>query len=68
MPLLARGREMDTLEEYLRRAEECRKLALQTSVAAHREAIQKICDMWLKLADERRSYLEHTQTATARQV
>jgi hypothetical protein len=51
---------MEILGEYLRRAEECRKLALQTSIAAHREAIQKICDMWLKLADERRSYVKHS--------
>jgi hypothetical protein len=44
--------------EYLWRAEECRKLVQQTPIPDHRKAIQKICDMWLRLADERRKLLE----------
>ena len=53
----SKARDMELIAEYLRRAEECRKVAQQTTVASHRKAIQEICDMWARLADERRKLL-----------
>lgn len=57
MPCHRGAGDMDLVAEYLRRAEECRKLAQSTTIPAHRKAIQETCDMWLRLADERRRYL-----------
>ena len=48
---------MDIIDEYLRRAAECRKLAQQTTIAAHRTAIEEMCAIWEQLAEERRKFL-----------
>ena len=49
---------MNLVQHYLQRAEECRKLAIETDVAGHHRAIEAIGDRWLKLADERLRYLK----------
>jgi hypothetical protein len=49
---------MKLVEEYLRHAEECRKLAAQAGVAEQRKAIQRITATWEKLAASRRKLLE----------
>jgi hypothetical protein len=49
---------MQLVQEYLSRAEECRKLVQQTPVSDHRAVIEKICDMWQRLADERLKLLQ----------
>ena len=52
------GAVVKLVEEYLRHAEECRKLLAQVAVHEHREKIQSICDMWARLAEERRRQIE----------
>jgi hypothetical protein len=56
---------MNLVQHYLRRAEECRKLAVETNVPGHRKAIEAISDRWLKLADER---LKHLKNAPPRDL
>jgi cyanate lyase len=53
-----RGASMKQVNEYLRRAEECRALAIETQIAGHRKKIEAISDAWLKLAEERLEYLK----------
>ena len=56
---------MKLVEEYRRRADECRKLVQQTLIPDHRKSIEKICDMWLRLAEERLKWLEETGGAAS---
>ena len=49
---------MKLVEEYLRHAEECRKLLAQVAVQEHREKIQKICEVWASLDEERRQQID----------
>jgi hypothetical protein len=55
------SRAMKLVEEYVRRSEECRKLAQRAGIPAHRDAIQKISDMWRKMAEQRQRHLEEMQ-------
>jgi len=52
---------MELIAEYLRRAHECRKLVHQTTIAAHRRAVEEICDTWARLAEERQRFLAQQQ-------
>ena len=58
------GSSMNLVQQYLRRAEECRKLASETDVPGHRKAIEAMSDRWLKLAEERLKYLKNGQSKT----
>jgi hypothetical protein len=53
---------MELVADYLRREEDCRKLALLTQMMAHRKIIEEMCDMWARLAEERRRYLVQQQS------
>jgi hypothetical protein len=44
---------MQIVEHYLRHAEDCLTAAKQTEIPAHRKAIGRIADWWIKLANER---------------
>ena len=49
---------MRLLAEYLRHAEECRKLAALADHPEQRRAIEKICETWDNLAAARRAFLK----------
>ena len=49
---------MKLVQDYLRRAEECRKLALRSEILDHRRAIERISDTWSRLAGERLKFLK----------
>jgi hypothetical protein len=51
---------MKLVEEYLRHAEECRKLAAQSG-PEQRKTIEGMGDVWEKLAEERRVRLEREE-------
>jgi hypothetical protein len=53
--------QVEIVKEYLRRAEECRTLAKTILVPEHRKKIEKICDMWARLAEERRQHLNEME-------
>lgn len=49
---------MKLLEEYLRNAEECRKLAAKADQPEQRAAIERIAETWKQLAELRRKTLQ----------
>jgi hypothetical protein len=51
---------MKLVEDYLRHAEECRKLAAQSD-PEQRKAIEGFVDLWEKLAEERRLRVEREE-------
>jgi hypothetical protein len=50
---------MKLVQDYLRRAEECRKLAMQSEILDHRKSIERISDTWTRLASERLKFLKN---------
>jgi hypothetical protein len=49
---------MQLLQAYLRNFDECKKLASRAAHPEQRRAIQEICAMWQRLAEERSKQLE----------
>ena len=49
---------MKIVEEYLKHADECRKLASQSEMPEQRRVIQRVAETWKKLAEERLKYLD----------
>jgi len=49
---------MQVVQDYIRRAEDTRKLAIQAEILEHRKAIQRISDTWARLAEERLKFLK----------
>ena len=50
---------MKLVQDYLRRAEECRKLAMQSEILDHRKTIERISDTWTRMAGERLKFLKN---------
>lgn len=47
---------MDDVQDYRRRARECRELA-KTAAPQHRAIVEAIAEQWAKLADDREKML-----------
>lgn len=56
---------MDKVNQYRRRAAECRDLALGPTMADVRQNYADLADMWDRLADERLAFFEPTEEASA---
>jgi hypothetical protein len=52
---------MKLVQDYLRRAEECRKMAMQSEILDHRKTIERISDTWSRLAGERLKFLKKAE-------
>lgn len=49
---------METVEDYLRRADECDRLAKTSTTAEHRRRIEQIAATWRNLAKERLEFVK----------
>jgi hypothetical protein len=52
---------MQVVEEYLKRAEDCRRLASKADVLNHRQTIERVAATWENLAAERLKYLKRQE-------
>jgi hypothetical protein len=51
---------MDKVQEYRRRAAECRRLSTQASVSDLRKHYESLAEIWEKLAEERLAFFVTT--------
>ena len=52
---------MKNVKDYLKLADECRKLARNSTLEAHRSKIEKIAETWEEMAAQRQERIDRRQ-------